>query len=70
MAKAKKKYPEFELPPLIVNAIQTYLGPTGVGKLTSKQRREITSIAQDAASEIGGVLFEPAPATQPADDAA
>lgn len=56
----KKKYPEFELPPVIVRAIQDYLGPAAVGKLSSKQRREITSVAQDAASTIGGILFEQA----------
>jgi hypothetical protein len=56
MGTRKKKRPEFELPPVIIEAIQEYLGPAEVNKLTSDQASELMTIASSTAAEVGRVI--------------
>lgn len=56
MGTRKKKRPEFELPSVLIEAIQEYLGPTEVNKLTSAQATELMKIANDAAGLVGIVI--------------
>lgn len=63
MGTRKKKRPEFELPAVIIEAIQEYLGPAAVNKLTSDQAMELMSTATSCASEVGRVLEGDTPAS-------
>ncbi len=53
MGTRKKKRPEFELPPILVDAVQEYLGPGATNKLTANQAVEIVEICTRTAGEIG-----------------
>lgn len=55
----KKKRPEFELPTILVSAVQEYLGPTDVNKLRPDQAAEIMSICSYAASKVGEAITRP-----------
>lgn len=63
MGTRKKKRPEFELPALLIEAIQDYLGPAEVNKLTSDQAMELMSSATSCASEVGKILEGPTDAS-------
>ena len=53
---AKKRRPEFELGPLLINQVQEYLGVRQVNKLSSNQASEIAQFCNEAASRIGTTL--------------
>jgi len=55
----KKKYPEFEAPTIIIDAIKGYLGPAQMAKLTQTQRRRIAELANDTAGTLGVILEDP-----------
>lgn len=55
MATAKK-YPEFELPALVLETVKEYLGTARMSKLTAAQRTRIAEIMQQAAGAVGKVL--------------
>jgi hypothetical protein len=57
MGKPRKKYPEFELPPLLANAITEYLGPAQMVKLHADQRKAIMALAAKTAGELGDILI-------------
>ena len=56
MGTRKKKRPEFELPAILIEAIQGYLQPAGVNKLTSDQATEHMTAATDCAAMVGRIL--------------
>lgn len=58
MATAKK-YPEFELPPVLLHAIRDYMGPAAMSRLTSEQRGEIATLAQETAGKVGKIVDPP-----------
>lgn len=53
---ARKKRPEFELGPLLINQVQEYLGVRVVNKLTGRQAANIARLCNECASVIGVVL--------------
>lgn len=57
MATAKK-YPEFELPPLLTATIKDYLGPARMAKLTASQRGRLAALANQCSVEVGSVIDE------------
>ena len=59
MATAKK-YPEFELPPLLAATIKEYLGPAKMANLTATQRGQLMDGANELASRVG-LIIEPPP---------
>ncbi len=61
----KKKYPEFELPPILVEAFTQAVGPKRMASTSSRQRALIQQLAQDAAAKLGDILEQPhAPAVR------
>lgn len=56
MGTARKKYPEFELPPIFTAAIAEYLGTAQMAKLEPDQRKAIAALASKAAGELGDIL--------------
>ncbi len=56
-----KKYPEFELPPVILEAIKAYLGPARMAKLTASQRGEVAALVQETAEGLGRIIDPPSP---------
>ncbi len=53
---AKKRRPEFELGPLMINQVQEYLGPRVVNKLSSEQAASVARLCNECASTIGRIL--------------
>lgn len=60
MATAKK-YPEFEAPAVVIDAVKGYLGPARMAKLTAHQRARIATMAQETATVLGHILDNPGP---------
>ncbi len=65
MGTRKKKRPEFELPAVLIEAIQEYLGPAAVNKLTSDQATELMSAANSCAGEVGLIIAGPEDRPEP-----
>jgi hypothetical protein len=61
---AKKRRPEFELGPLLINQVQEYFGTRSVNKLTNDQAANIARLCNECASVIGKVI-EDLPPTGP-----
>lgn len=55
----KKKRPEFELPPILVDAVQEYLGTSVVNGLRPDQASEIMALCNYTAGKIGEALVRP-----------
>lgn len=64
MGTRKKKRPEFELPAILIEAVQDYLGPAVVNKLTSEQAKDLMAVANECAAEVGAVLAPTEPDVQ------
>lgn len=58
MTKKRKKTPEFDLPPIILEAIITYLTQRTINKLTREQRLKLAAVATQAAAEVAESLEE------------
>lgn len=56
MGTRRKKRPEFELGPLLINQVQEYLGTRVINKLTSDQAAGIARLCNECASTIGVVI--------------
>ncbi len=58
MATAKK-YPEFELPSKLLEALKGYLGPAKMSQLTANQRSRIASVMNGAGRDVGAIIDPP-----------
>ncbi len=56
MGAPRKIEPQFELPPKLLEAIQSYLGPSRMGRLTVEQKTAIVGITNDAAAKLDSIL--------------
>ena len=65
MGTRKKKRPEFELPNVLIEAIQEYLGPTAVNNLRNDQAVHLMSVANYCAGKVGEILESDEPPTLP-----
>ena len=57
MATAKK-YPEFELPTLMLETVKKYLGTAKMAQLSAKQRHNVAQAITDVAGDIGEIIAE------------
>ena len=53
---AKKRRPEFELGPLLIQVVQGYLGKRQVNQLTSLQASNIARLCNETSNAIGRVI--------------
>lgn len=58
MATAKK-YPEFEGPPLLLEAFRKTVGSARMAETTGRQRYLIVQLAQHTAAKLGEILEQP-----------
>lgn len=56
MGTRAKKRPEFELPAVLIKAIEEYFGQRAINKLSSAQATKIADICNDTAGAIGQIF--------------